>query len=98
MTLGSQEIVSDKNCSVRPPEIDFALVLSRVIGSIENDPAQLRNAIYELARIKLRQEAWQKSPPINLLKCPVMTWTAVVLPSGVGTSVLAASSSWITAW
>jgi hypothetical protein len=73
MTLGSQEIVSDKNCSVRPPEIDFALVLSRVIGSIENDPAQLRNAVYELARIKLRQEAWQKSPPINLLEARRLT-------------------------
>ena len=73
MTLGSQEIVSDKNCSVRPPELDFALVLSRVIGSIENDPAQLRNAVYELARIKLRQEAWQKSPPINLLEARRLT-------------------------
>ena len=73
MTLGSQEIVSDKNCSVRPPELDFALVLSRVIGSIENDPAQLRNAVYELARIKLRQEAWQKSPPLNLLEARRLT-------------------------
>jgi hypothetical protein len=73
MTLGSQEIVSDENCSVRPPELDFALVLSRVIGSIENDPAQLRNAVYELARIKLRQEAWQKSPPINLLEARRLT-------------------------
>jgi hypothetical protein len=73
MTLGSQEIVSNKNCSVRPPELDFAIVLSRVIGSIENDPAQLRNAVYELARIKLRQEAWQKSAPINLLEARRLT-------------------------
>jgi hypothetical protein len=34
----------------------WGLVLSRVIGSIEDDPAQLRNAVYELARIKLRKE------------------------------------------
>src|SRR5262245_34109804 len=47
-----QEIVSGKNLSAKSSEIDFAIVLSRVIGSIENDPAQLRNAVYELARIK----------------------------------------------
>jgi hypothetical protein len=41
-------------------EIDFAIVLSRVIGSIENDPAQLRNAVYELARIKLQTELSQE--------------------------------------
>src|SRR5262245_43090017 len=71
MSLGSQEIVTDKNCSVRPPELDFAIVLSRVIGSIENDPAQLRNAVYELARIKLRQEAWQT--PVNLREARRLT-------------------------
>ena len=43
------------------------MVLSRVIESIEDDPAPLlRNAVYELARIKLRREAWQKNPAINL--------------------------------
>jgi hypothetical protein len=46
-------------------ELDFALVLARVIGSIENDPAQLRNAVYELARIKLQREAWQQHPPMS---------------------------------
>src|SRR5262245_48024935 len=66
MSPGSQEIVSDENCSARPPELDFALVLSRVIGSIESDPAQLRHAVYELARIKLQQETWQT--PITLLE------------------------------
>jgi hypothetical protein len=70
MSLGSQEIVSE-NGSVRPPELDFAVVLSRVIGSIESDPAQLRNVVYELARIKLRQEAWQTS--INLLEARRLT-------------------------
>jgi len=43
------------------------VVLSRVIESIEDDPAPLvRDAVYELARIKLRREAWQKNPAINL--------------------------------
>jgi hypothetical protein len=47
-------------------ELEFSLVLARVIGSIENDPAQLRNAVYELARIKLEREAWQRHPPMNV--------------------------------
>ena len=43
------------------------MVLSRVIESIEDEPAPLvRDAVYELARIKLRREAWQKNPAINL--------------------------------
>ncbi len=43
------------------------MVLSRVIESIEDDPAPLlRNAVYELARIKLRREAWRRNPAINL--------------------------------
>src|SRR5215831_19576350 len=45
MILEPQEIVSGKNLSAKSSEIDFAIVLSRVIGSIENDPAQLRNAV-----------------------------------------------------
>ena len=68
MISESQEIGSGRNLSARSPEVDFALVLSRVIGSIENDPAQLRNAVYELARIKLRQEAWRRKGPVNLLE------------------------------
>src|SRR5437868_3739389 len=38
------------------PEIEFALVLSRMIDAAYGDPAQLRNSIYELARVKLRKE------------------------------------------
>jgi hypothetical protein len=66
MTLEPQEIVSGKNLSAKLSEIEFAIVLSRVIGSIENDPAQLRNAVYELARIKLRTELSQREAPINV--------------------------------
>src|SRR5262249_19291113 len=61
-----QEIVGGKNLSGKSSEIDFAIVLSRVIGSIENDPAQLRNAVYELARIKLQTELSQREAPINV--------------------------------
>jgi hypothetical protein len=68
MTSVSQETASGKNLSARSMEVDFAVVLSRVIASIEGDPAQLRNAVYELARFKLRQEAWQRDPPLNLVE------------------------------
>ena len=47
------------------PEVDFALVLSRVIASAEDDPAQLRNIVYELARIKLQEEILRRSPSSN---------------------------------
>ena len=67
MTSQPQQIGSGKNLAARPLEVEFAVVLSRVIESIEDDPAPLlRNAVYELARIKLRREAWKKNPAINL--------------------------------
>src|SRR2546430_710626 len=47
------------------PEVNFALVLSRVIASAEDDPAQLRNIVYELARIKLQEEISRRSPSSN---------------------------------
>jgi hypothetical protein len=73
MASEPQEIVSGKNVAARSPEVDFAVVLSRVIESIENDPAQLRNAVYELARIKLRREAWRRDPPIKLWEARHLT-------------------------
>jgi hypothetical protein len=64
----SQETGSGKNLPTRSMDVDFALVLSRVIASVEDDPAQLRDVVYELARIKLRQEAWKRNRPMNLLE------------------------------
>jgi len=37
-------------------EIEFALVLSRMIDAAYGDPAQLRSTIYELALVKLGKE------------------------------------------
>src|SRR5262249_43650462 len=73
MTPEPQEIGSGKDLATRSPEVDFAVVLSRVIGSIEDDPAQLRNAVYELARIKLRREAWRRNPAIDFLEARRLT-------------------------
>ena len=53
---GPQEIVGGKDLAAKSSEVDFAIVLSRVIASMEKDPAQLRSAVYELARIKLQAE------------------------------------------
>jgi hypothetical protein len=38
------------------PEVEFALVLSRMIDSVKNDPQHLRETIYELARHKLEEQ------------------------------------------
>jgi hypothetical protein len=40
------------------PEVEFALVLQRIINSVSDDPVQLRHSIYELARMKLRKETF----------------------------------------
>lgn len=52
----------------RSPGIDFTLALSHMIESLKEDPSQLRNAIYELARVKLQRAAWQRDPPVNILE------------------------------
>jgi hypothetical protein len=44
------------------PEVEFALVLARTIDSIRADPEQLRGAIYELARQKLREQFMDENP------------------------------------
>jgi hypothetical protein len=57
----------------RAAEVHFALILSRVLGSVSADPAQLRNIVYELAQIKLQKEVLQKEPPINPLETRHLT-------------------------
>jgi hypothetical protein len=56
MASEPQEITGGKDLAAKSSEVDFAIVLSRVISSMEKDPAQLRSAVYELARIKLQTE------------------------------------------
>jgi hypothetical protein len=73
LTPEPQKFDSGKNLAGRSPEVDFAVVLSRVIESIEDDPAQLRNAVYELARLKLRREAWRRDPPLKLWEARHLT-------------------------
>jgi len=65
MTSAPEAGGSGTNLPANSPEVDFSLVLSRVIGSVKDDPAQLRNAVYELARFKLQREAWLRNPPMD---------------------------------
>ena len=68
--------VSDKMpnyLATATPEVDFALVLARVIDAVNQDPAELRNAIYELARIKLQREGWRHDPPIDIAQMRQLT-------------------------
>jgi hypothetical protein len=44
----------DKMASPHAQEVEFALILSRMINSVKEDPAQMRLAIYEFARARLK--------------------------------------------
>lgn len=43
-------------------EVDFALVLSRMIDALQADPQQLRSTVYALARHKLDEQAADEEP------------------------------------
>jgi hypothetical protein len=43
-------------------EVEFALVLSRMIESIKTDPEHLRSTVYELARHKLKEQFGSEPP------------------------------------
>ena len=72
MISRSDDIGSGGALATRPPDVDFALVLSRVIELIKDDPAQLRNTVYELARTRLQKEAWQRNPPMSLFEMKLL--------------------------
>jgi len=72
-TSDPQEIASGKNPRARLQEVELAAILCRVIESIEHHPAQLRNAVYELARIKLRKEVCRGHPPVSSLEVRRLT-------------------------
>jgi hypothetical protein len=46
----------DENSSPAPPEVEFALLLSHVINTVERDPEQLRLTIYDFARARLKND------------------------------------------
>jgi hypothetical protein len=44
------------------PEVEFALIISRTIGALNDDPALLRSSVYELARITLWKDLFDGDP------------------------------------
>ena len=50
------------DAALASPEVEFALVLSRMISSITEDPQQLRASLYELARHKLDEQIANEDP------------------------------------
>ena len=61
--MGSEIIRPDDQDGIPAPgpEVDFALVLSRMIDSVKNDPEHLRATVYELARHKLKEQLGSES-------------------------------------
>lgn len=47
-------IDQDKMLSPHAQEIEYALILSRLINEVKDDPAQIRSTIYEFARARLK--------------------------------------------
>ena len=45
----------DEESSPHAQEVEFALILARMINTAKQDPAQLRFTVYEFARSKLSQ-------------------------------------------
>jgi hypothetical protein len=72
-----------KYLATSTPEVDFALVLARVIDAVNQDPAELRNAIYELARIKLKREGWRHDPPTDIGQMRRLTKALEIAIEGV---------------
>jgi hypothetical protein len=55
-------IEDDVDAVAESSEVEFALVLSRMINSVNADPKQLRASLYELARHKLDEQIADEDP------------------------------------
>ena len=56
--MSSGELVPSDHNEPAPPslEVEFALVVARMIDSISNSPEDIRQVIYDLARYKLQEQ------------------------------------------
>jgi hypothetical protein len=56
--MTSGDLIPSDHDRPEPPslEVEFALVIARMIDSLKNNPGDMRQAIYELARYKLREQ------------------------------------------
>lgn len=62
MNPESPGIDHDRAIAPYAQEIEFALILSRMISAANNDPTQIRSAIYEFARAKLKLDTSWTEP------------------------------------
>jgi hypothetical protein len=56
MTSEFPRIDQDKMVSPHAQEVEYALILSRMINTVKEDPSQLRLTIYEFARARLKMD------------------------------------------
>src|SRR5262249_41511772 len=68
MTSNLSQVASSNHLPANSLEADFGIVLESVLDSLKSDPSELRNAAYELARIKLQKECWLRNPPLTVLE------------------------------
>src|SRR5262245_33888936 len=68
MTSNLPKVASSNHLPANSLEVDFGIVLARMLENLKSDPSELRNAAYELARIKLQKECWLRNPPLSVLE------------------------------
>src|SRR5262249_34096897 len=68
MTTNLPQVPSSNHLPANSLEVDFGIVLARMLENLKSDPSELRNAAYELARIKLQKECWLRNPPLTVLE------------------------------
>ena len=56
MTSEITTIDHDETTSPHSREVEFALILARMISTVKEDPTQLRRTVYEFARAKLKSD------------------------------------------
>jgi hypothetical protein len=68
------EIDQDKAVSPHAQEVEYALILSRMINTVKEDPSQLRLTIYEFARARLKMDTdWIEEPERERLTAALET-------------------------
>jgi hypothetical protein len=75
------EVRTEFGLAAGSPEACFALVLSRAIGALDEDPTQRRTAVYELARAALQNEAARTDRVTSL---PDLVRMMLVLERAIG--------------
>src|SRR5215470_18725690 len=74
MTAESPKFDQDKAVSAHAKEIEYALILQRMIDMVNQDPSRMRSAIYDFARTRLRiDSAWADQPERDKLATALET-------------------------